>query len=202
MNSKIKIFFFCLFYLVISFHTFSQSHNYKDSIESYFKRYVNEHEVVKGKDKEYIKFFPIDEKYRITCHFERKINSPWFRMESSGPIKKNYRVYGVAHFVLNDTIATLNIYQSQDLMITDKYKDHLFIPFTDATSGEESYINGRYIDLRISDIKNDKLIIDFNFAYNPYCAYVSNLYNCPIPPKENDLPVAIRAGEKTFPKSH
>ena len=81
------------------------------------------------------------------------------------------------------------------------YKLFIF-PFTDATSGEESYINGRYIDLSLSDIKNDKLIIDFNFAYNPYCAYVSNLYNCPIPPKENDLPVAIRAGEKTFPKSH
>ena len=163
---------------------------------------MNEHEVVKGKDKEYIKFFPIDKNYRVTCRFERKINSPWFRMGSSGPITKNYSIYGVVHFVLNDTIATLNIYQSQDLMITDKYKDHLFIPFTDATSGKESYINGRYIDLSLSDIKNDKLIIDFNFAYNPYCAYVSNLYNCPIPPKENDLPVAIRAGEKTFPKSH
>jgi uncharacterized protein (DUF1684 family) len=68
-------------------------------------------------------------------------------MESSGPIKKNYRVYGIIHFTINDTAVTLNIYQSQDLMTTKEYKDHLFIPFTDATSGEETYESGRYIDL-------------------------------------------------------
>ena len=181
---------------------FAQSKTYKDSIESYFKKYVKEHEVVTGKDKELISFFPVNEKYLINGKFERTMNSPWFRMESSGQIKRNYRIYGIIHFKINDTAVTLNIYQGQDLMTTQQYKDHLFIPFTDATSGEETYESGRYIDLEIKDIKNDKILIDFNRAYNPYCAYVSGKYNCPIPPVENRLGVAIRAGEKAFSKPH
>ena len=180
----------------------AQSKTYKDSIESYFKKYVKEHEVVAGKDKELISFFPVNEKYLINCRFERTVNSPWFRMESSGPIKKNYRVYGIIHFTIHDTTVSLNIFQSQDLMAMAKYRDHLFIPFTDATSGQETYESGRYIDLEIEDINNDKILIDFNRAYNPYCAYVSGVYNCPIPPAENRLAVAIRAGEKAFAKPH
>ena len=185
--------------IVISNISFAQK-SYKDSTEAYLKKYVKEHEVVIGKDKDLMSFFPVDEKYRITCEFERTPNSQWFRMESSGQIKKNYRTYGIIHFKINDTTVTLNIYQSQDLMTTAQYKDHLFIPFTDATSGEETYESGRYIDLEIDDIKNDKLTIDFNKAYNPYCAYVSGRYNCPIPPTDNRLTVAIRAGEKAFKK--
>ena len=193
--------FLILFSLLFTSFSFAQT-SYKDSIESYFKKYVKEHEVVRGKDKEFMSFFPVNEKYRMICLFERTINSPWFRMESSGPIKKNYRVYGILHFTINDTAVTLNIYQSQDLMTTKQYKDHLFIPFTDATSGEETYESGRYIDLEIKDIVNDKVLIDFNKAYNPYCAYVSGKYNCPIPPAANRLTVAIRSGEKAFGKSH
>jgi len=188
----------CLLFVYLS----SAQNSYKDSIESYFKEYVKEHEVVSGKDKEFISFFPVNEKYRMTCRFERTMNSPWFRMESSGPIKKNYRVYGIIHFTINDTAVTLNIYQSQDLMTTKEYKDHLFIPFTDATSGEETYESGRYIDLETRDIINENVLIDFNKAYNPYCAYVSGKYNCPIPPAENRLTVAIRAGERSFGKHH
>lgn len=182
--------------------SFAQSKTYKDSIESYFKKYVKEHEVVTGKDKELMSFFPVNEKYLINGKFERTINSPWFRMESSGPIKRNYRVYGIVRFIINDTAVSLNIYQSQDLMATQQYRDHLFIPFTDATSGEETYESGRYIDLEIEDIKDDKILIDFNKAYNPYCAYVSGKYNCPIPPVENRVTVAIRGGEKAFAKTH
>ena len=199
MISKIVLFISCIFFTC---SIFAQNKTYKDSIESYFKKYVKEHEVVTGKDKELMSFFPVNEKYRISCRFERTVNSQWFRMESSGAIKRNYRVYGIIHFTINDTAVTLNIYQSQDLMTTQQYKDHLFIPFTDATSGEETYESGRYIDLDIKDIVNDKFLIDFNKAYNPYCAYVSGKYNCPIPPGENRLIVAIRAGEKAFGKAH
>jgi uncharacterized protein (DUF1684 family) len=198
MNKRIILLIAALAFSAISF----AQKNYKDSIETYLKKYVKEHEVVTGKDKELMSFFPVNEKYRINCGFERTVNSPWFRMESSGQIKKNYRTYGVIRFKINDTTVTLNIYQSQDLMVTDKYRDHLFIPFTDATSGEETYESGRYIDLEINDIKNDNIVIDFNKAYNPYCAYVSGRYNCPIPPAENRLTVAILAGEKAFTKHH
>ena len=181
---------------------FAQGKTYKDSIERFLKKYVNDHEVVTGKDKALMAFFPVNENYHINCRFERTINTPWFRMESSGPIKKNYRVYGKIHFTIHDTAVSLNIYQSQDLMATQQYRDHLFIPFTDATSGEETYESGRYIDLETTDIKNDRVLIDFNKAYNPYCAYVSGKFNCPIPPAENRLAVAIRAGEKAFAKPH
>ncbi len=85
-------------------------------------------------------------------------------------------------------------------MAVAEYKDQLFLPFTDLTSGEESYAAGRYIDLIFDDILDNKVIIDFNKAYNPYCAYVSGKYNCPIPPRENSLNVAILAGEKNFGK--
>jgi len=194
---------FCILVcFVFTGFVFAQSKNYKDSTEAYFKKYVREHEVVTGKDKELMSFFPANERFRINCRFERTINSPWFRMESTGPIKRNYRIYGIIHFSVNDSVVSLNIYQSQDLMITQQYKDHLFIPFTDATSGEETYESGRYIDIEINDIKSDKVLIDFNRAYNPYCAYVSGKYNCPIPPSENRLSVAIPAGEKAFRKSH
>ncbi len=192
-----------ILWILVSFLLTSVSfaqRSYEDSVETYLKKYVKEHEVVTGKDKELISFFPVDEKYRIPCRFVRTPDSPWFKMESSGPIKRNYRVYGIIHFKINDTAVKLNIYQSQELMATAKYRDHLFIPFTDATSGEETYESGRYIDLETNDIKNNTYLVDFNKAYNPYCAYVNGKFNCPVPPAENRLPVSIRAGEKAFVK--
>ena len=193
---------FLVFVYFLPAFSFAQGRSYKDSIDAHFQKYVKEHQVVTGKDKQLMSFYPPDEKYRINSQFERTIDAPWFRMESSGPLKRNYRTYGILHFSWNDTLVSLNIYQSQDLMATDKYRDHLFIPFSDATSGVETYESGRYIDLEIKDISNDGFMIDFNKAYNPYCAYVSGKYNCPIPPPENRLRVAIRAGEKSFAKPH
>lgn len=193
-----RIFWILVSVLLANF-SFAQK-TYEDSIETYLNKYVKDHEVVTGKDKELMSFFPVNEKYRINCRFERTPNSPWFKMESSGPIKRNYRVYGIIHFKINDTVVTVNIYQSQELMASAQYRDHLFIPFTDATSGEETYESGRYIDLETDDIIKNTYLIDFNKAYNPYCAYVSGKYNCPIPPAENRLAVAIRAGEKAFVK--
>ena len=120
-------------------------------------------------------------------------------MNSTGTEKKQYRVYGILKFSIHDTAVELQIYQSRSLMTSEKYREHLFIPFTDKTSGIETYGGGRYIDLNISDIQNTVYVLDFNKAYNPYCAYAAG-YNCPIPPKENDLPVAIKAGELNFLK--
>ena len=75
-----------------------------------------------------------------------------------------------------------------------EYKDYLFIPFRDGTSRMETYGGGRYLDLRIP--KGKTILVDFNLAYNPYCAY-SHRYSCPIPPEINTLNVRILAGEKT-----
>ncbi len=69
----------------------------------------------------------------------------------------------------------------------------LFIPFRDATSGKETYGAGRYLEVEVNP--SGRYVLDFNLAYNPYCAY-SDLYICPLPPGENWLRVEIRGGEK------
>ena len=86
-------------------------------------------------------------------------------------------------------------------MNDEKYKNYLFVPYTDLTSGNKSYGGGKYLDFMMEDIQNNMLLIDFNKAYNPYCAYTSG-YNCPIPPRENNLLIAIKAGEMNFGKKH
>ncbi|HEX7845039.1 MAG TPA: DUF1684 domain-containing protein [Chitinophagaceae bacterium] len=191
-----------LFLFVFHLTSVIAQHRYKDSLTTYQQKYVKEHGAVKGNDRNHLHFFPVTEKYRVSASVQKIYEAPWFKMETSGKEKKVYRVYAVVTFRINDTICKLHVYQSQQLMGIKEYADHLFIPFTDATTGEESYENGRYIDMTINDLESGSYILDFNKAYNPYCAYISDVYNCPIPPAENDLSVAIRAGEMKFGKLH
>ncbi|MBS1576231.1 MAG: DUF1684 domain-containing protein [Bacteroidetes bacterium] len=178
---------------------FSQK-SYSDSIKTYITHYIETHDAVSGNDTKYLRFYAPDKAYRVKAKFTKTNDNKWFKMETSGVIKKTFRVYGTVSFSIHDTAVSLNIYQMQSLMDDDKYKDYLFLPFTDLTTGNESYHTGRYLDFTIKDIKNGELEIDFNKAYNPSCAYVSGKYNCPIPPRENNLPVAIKAGEMNFAK--
>jgi uncharacterized protein len=172
--------------------------SYKDSLQAYIKTYVETHEVVKGENRKELRFYPVDSSYRITATFEKIKNVQWFEMPTSGRIKKVFKVYGTISFTLKDTSVKMNLYQSQGLMGSTEYSDYLFLPFTDGTTGVETYESGRYIDLKTTDIKNNLIVVDFNKAYNPYCAYVSGVYNCPIPPLENHLAVAVLAGEKSY----
>lgn len=187
---------------LISLCTFSQVKNYKDSLTAFRRNYVKEHGAVPAKDREFIHFFPANEKYRVVARFERVYGFGWFEMETSGTVKKKHRVYGILHFKLRDTTLQLRVYQSEQLMNSKEYKDWLFIPFTDKTSGNETYANGRYIDVLTTELEQGKYVLDFNKAYNPYCAYVTGVYNCPVPPAENDLPVHVLAGEMNFGKAH
>lgn len=180
----------------------SAQDSYRDSLQTFIKNYVDKHEVVTGDDKKLLSFYPIDKNLRVTANFERVKKGSWFTMQTSANKKQTYRVYGIIRFTIHDTAIKLNIYQSQNLLAVAEYKDYLFLPFTDLTSGEETYASGRYIDLKFEDIFDNKIVIDFNKAYNPYCAYVSGKYNCPIPPGENTLNVAILAGEKNYGKQH
>jgi uncharacterized protein len=180
-----------------------KSDSYIDVIEKYQKKYVATHEVVKGKKRNYFRFFVVDKNFKIQCRFEFTTDTTVVSMKTSGkkiPVKDFVR-YGKLIFGLHDTTLQLTVYQSKVLQQNSQYKNYLFIPFTDATTGDETYGSGRYIDILITDIKNNNVEIDFNKAYNPYCAY-SNEFNCPIPPKENYLPVAIKAGEKVFAAKH
>ena len=190
----------CTLWLIfLATASFSQT-SYKDSLDSYIKSYIQNHEVVKGEDRKELHFYPVDPGYRVMASFERTKNGQWFEMATSGKIKKTFRVYGTISFTLNDTLVRMNLYESQALMGRSEYNNYLFLPFTDATTGVETYESGRYIDLETFDIKNNQVIVDFNKAYNPYCAYVSGVYNCPIPPPQNHLTVAIRAGEMSYGK--
>ncbi len=173
--------------------------SYSKYIAKYQKAYVKNHEVVKKADRKYFRFFPASSHYKLQANFTRIVDSIGFMMPTSGTNPKRFFKYGKLDFTLDGKPLTLTIYQNEALMNDSTYRDHLFLPFTDITSGEESYGGGRYIDLEIKDIQNNQLTIDFNKAYNPYCVY-SKGYNCPIPPRENDLPVAIKAGEKDFAK--
>jgi uncharacterized protein len=179
-----------------------QTKTYSSSIKAYQKKYVSTHEVVKGSSRKFFRFFPADEKYNIKCRFERAADTSVIIMKTSGKTipQKDFIHYGKLTFTIHDTVLQLTVYRSAVLSASNtKYKDYLFIPFTDATTGDATYGSGRYIDILTTDIKNNMVEIDFNKAYNPYCAY-SNGFNCPIPPKENYLPVTITAGEKTFAK--
>lgn len=194
-----SIFFF--FLLLVAAEVAGQKNTYRDSMIAYQKNYVETHEVVSKSNRKYLHFYPVNEQYRVLAKFTKISDTAGFIVKTSGKMNKKFFRYGILNFSLDNQSVRLTIYQSEQLMKTEEYRDNLFIPFTDLTSGEESYAGGRYLDYQTGDIQNNSLLIDFNKAYNPYCAYTTG-YNCPIPPRENDLPVAILAGEKAFGKKH
>ena len=174
---------------------------YLTSIKAYQQNYMVTHEVVKPIDRKYFRFFPIEKSYQVRCQFEKEMDTIGFTMKTSANTLQHYFKYGRLDFYLSGIACHLYVYQSQDLMKQSKYKEYLFVPFTDSTTGNESYGSGRYLEFNIPEIKNNLLLLDFNKAYNPYCAY-ANGFHCPLPPRENHLPVYVRAGEKSFGKEH
>jgi uncharacterized protein len=144
-------------------------------------------------------FFPVNLKFRVEAKLVVTKNEKEFKMKTSSEKLKDYIKYGEVHFTIDGKQYQLNVYQSLDLIKQEKYKDYLFIPFTDLTTGESTYGGGRYMDYRIP--QGNSLTIDFNQAYNPYCAY-STGYSCPIPPKENFLDLKVEAGIKYIGDKH
>ncbi|MEO8233780.1 MAG: DUF1684 domain-containing protein [Flavobacterium sp.] len=140
-------------------------------------------------------FYPINDKFTIEAKFIRTKKEKVFEMKTSTTRLPKYKKYGELSFVIDGKNFKLNVYQNIDLSKKEGYKDYLFLPFSDLTCGKESYIGGRYIDMRFP--KSEMVIIDFNKAYNPYCAY-NHKYSCPIVPLENDLQIEILAGVKKF----
>ncbi len=140
-------------------------------------------------------FYPISSKYFVVAKLVRTPNEKSFKIKTSTDRTPEFIKYGEAHFEIDGKHFKLNLYQDVVFAKNPKYKNDLFLPFFDETSGKESYIGGKYIDLKIP--KGNTIAIDFNMAYNPYCAYNHN-YSCPRVPLENDLKIAIRAGVKKF----
>ena len=138
-------------------------------------------------------FFAINDSLRIEAKFVRTLNAIPFLMKTTTNRLPKYEKYGEAHFMYQGKVMKLSIFQSHSLREKEEFRNHLFLPFTDLSNGEESYTGGRFIDLMIPE--NEAVIIDFNMAYNPYCAYTYG-YSCPVPPRENSLKTEIKAGIK------
>ncbi len=143
-------------------------------------------------------FFPFDSLYIIKANLTKIENSPIFKMATTTEREPLYKEYGLLQFNLNGKDLQLTIYQSQEDLNDEKLKDYLFLPFTDDTSGDESYGGGRYMDVMITDIQQDNtVLLNFNNTYNPYCVY-NEKYSCPLTPRKNHLDVEIKAGIKDF----
>jgi uncharacterized protein (DUF1684 family) len=184
----------------------TNAQTYHESITQHRETYKNEflkdaEGPIKKEDMPYFDFYEPDTNYRVKCEFKAKKDPSTFKIPTVDGKQKEYFKYGVLSFEIKGKKLILNVYRSLSLMSNPKYRNYLFIPFKDQTSGKETYGGGRYLDLQTTDIQGDSVILDFNKAYNPYCAFSSG-FSCPIPPKENHLKVSIEAGEKNFKKAH
>lgn len=135
-----------------------------------------------------LNYFPIDTIYTLRVKLQRYPEPERVKMLTSTGEQRDYLRYGYFEFTLAGGQHRLDVFKLPDT-------SHLFIPFRDSTSGNETYGAGRYLDLEES--ADDLYILDFNLAYNPYCAYNSR-YSCPIPPPQNTLSLPIMAGEKNY----
>lgn len=143
-------------------------------------------------------FYKFDSTYVVKATLKRTPDAKPFKMKTTTERRPDYVQYGVVTFTLKGKEFQLSIYQNLGLLDEEGYEDYLFLPFLDDTNGNGSYSGGRYTEARIPE--GDTLIIDFNTAYNPYCAY-NEKYSCPIVPRENYIVTEIEAGVKDFKKS-
>ena len=133
-----------------------------------------------------LKYFPENTALRLEVDVERFPKKEKIIMETSTGNVQTYTRYGKCKFTVDG--------QGTELTI---YGDHgdFFMPFVDNLHGKETYGGGRYLEP--IELGKEKFLIDFNMAYNPYCAY-NDLFSCPLTPFENRVKVSIRAGEKIF----
>lgn len=191
------------FFLVFSFQpAFSQTAKeakaFHEKLNSEFKE--KETSPLKEKDRkvfQQLAIFEVDTNYIISTNFKRTPYEKPFFMPTTTERKSMYVKYGEVSFVLRDKKVMLEVYQNQRLKTEEEFEDYLFIPFNDLTNGVSTYGGGRYLDLKIP--KGNRMLLDFNQAYNPYCAYNEN-YSCPIPPEQNFIELEIEAGVKSFDK--
>lgn len=144
-----------------------------------------------------LRYFPVDTQYAVYARFVATPGEKPFQMPTTTDRMPRYQKAGELHFELQGQNLKLNVYRNLELSKKKGFENYYFLPFNDSTNGFETYGGGRYIDLR--GPLGDSVLLDFNRAYNPYCAY-NHRYSCPIPPPENRLPVYIRAGLMAWDK--
>jgi uncharacterized protein (DUF1684 family) len=165
-----------------------KNHEFADSTTSPFTRDERDH--FKG-----FNYFVPDLNYRVKADIKVDTTHPPFELATNTTRRPVYREYGKLSFYVNDTLCELTAFQNMEHRNHPEYGKLLFVPFRDRTCSSQSYEAGRYLDIPIPD--SSQLWLDFNLAYNPYCAYADR-WSCPLVPMENQLPVAIPAGEKKY----
>ncbi|HMP99297.1 MAG TPA: DUF1684 domain-containing protein [Cyclobacteriaceae bacterium] len=139
-----------------------------------------------------LKYYDPDVRYKVTARLIPIREKQLRTLSTNDGLEKRYMEYAYAEFEIGNYTQRLLILEIIDM---GPYRGTLFLAFGDATSAKETYGAGRYIDIKKP--AGNTLVLDFNTAYNPYCAYAEE-FSCPLPPKENLLEVAIRAGEKNY----
>jgi len=137
-----------------------------------------------------LRYFEPDPAFRFEAKLRRDQTEASVMMTTSKGTRQLFNKVGRFDLVVEGQPVQLHAYQS-----AEREDPNLFIPFKDATSGKESYGAARYLDMKVEH--DDNYLVDFNYAYDPYCAYNEG-YVCPLPPPENWLKVSIRAGEKKY----
>jgi uncharacterized protein len=140
-----------------------------------------------------LNYFPPDPKYRIIADLVPIENKKIVTLKTNDGKEERYQEYAYAEFDLDQFHNKLIIYEMIDM---GPFRGKLFLAFGDATSADETYGAGRYLDV-LKTPGSPTITLDFNKAYNPYCAY-NETYSCPLPPPENLLNAPIRAGEKSY----
>lgn len=137
-------------------------------------------------------YFVEDSSLRFVVKLIKNPNPRRVDLVTSKGATKSYQEYGYVEFQLQGT-QSLTVYKPDPPIVG--HEQHLFVPFKDLTNGRETYPSGRYLDLNEKNSDSEWFSLDFNLAYNPWCAYSEN-YNCPYPPEVNHLRVRILAGER------
>ncbi len=137
-----------------------------------------------------LRYFSPDRKFVVTATLERRPAPEEAYLRTNRDNQAVMRYIGDLQFALDGEALHLRLYHAGEGVGTS-----VFVPFRDRTSGGESYGAGRYLTLELNE--SDEYEVDFNRAFNPYCAYTDD-FECPFPPAENDLPVDIRAGEMAW----
>jgi hypothetical protein len=140
-----------------------------------------------------LNYYPADIRYRVTADLTPITNKKTVTLATNDGKEQRYIQYATAEFDLDGYHNKLLILEVLD---SGPFQGKLFLAFGDATSTVETYGAGRYLDVNKVPGSNT-ITLDFNKAYNPYCAYVEK-YSCPFPPSENLLLVGIKAGEKIY----
>ena len=199
MNKRLSIWMMILVIASCSPRIREFKKSIKHHRNEYKKEFINEERAPLKTEAEVmlLDFYPPDIDYRCDCQIFVSQEKIAFEMPTYSGISKPFYIYAIATCPLKGKTIKLQLYQSIKQGFAVDMNNLLFLPFKDATNDETSYGGGRYIDLKLEDINDGRLVIDFNKCYNPWCAY-SDGYNCPIPPRANHLDIKIEAGERMY----